>query len=633
MTRDEEDSISDISHRKKNVFSWSSISSTYSQITLLSSHTEDIDTIWTYLMLQGYFLLDTDQKRREKLFELLCRLASQGNLIFIQQLAMDERTSRLVQLDSVDNENQWTPLMYACCFGRLTVARYLLDMGAKVDAQDHIGWTPLMWAVTNDHCDIVETLLEYNASVDTKSFNGTSVYDLINIENERMMRMLPTVKIPVSSFIWDQCLPDQMFVFTEEQLDSILTIAITEFQLPIKSRSEIYVPASIIFLCARYAHYYVTKDLVHALLTNSVNRIQHVIDSKRQDVHTLAFWISNLTQLLYYLKRDTQVVIETAKYQVDISELVSEAYTCLIHDSEKRLEHIFESAILEYEQLDGLEMVHFADDWQRFFRRSSTVSRQSISELTCSPKAVTNLLSSILYVLQSYEVHPAIIIQAFGQLFHFLSCELFNRILSHRRHLCRSRAIQIRMNITVMEEWIRDRDLPLETYLTSVIQLVQLLQCVSQSRDLMEFIHKIKSFDQLNPMQIKRIILNYRYEVNEPRLPEEIEKYTMQIAEDTLRQRQSVELPPSRRASASSLGSLFGQRKHTAIHYTEEEQLSEFKDSKYMLPFSLPTTNHMLQTSCSEQLKQKTRTERENGAWLPNIPEDWLIKLNNEDKK
>lgn len=135
-----------------------------------------------------------------------------------------------------------------------------------------------MWAVTNDHCDIVETLLEYNASVDTKSFNGTSVYDLINIENERMIRMLPTVKVPVSSFIWDQCLPDQMFVFTEEQLDSILTVAITEFQLPIKSRSEIYVPASVIFLCARYAHYYVTKDLVHALLTNSVNRIQHVID-------------------------------------------------------------------------------------------------------------------------------------------------------------------------------------------------------------------------------------------------------------------------------------------------------------------------------------------------------------------
>lgn len=350
-------------------------------------------------------------------------------------------------------------------------------------------------------------------------------------------------------------------------------------------------------------------------------------------MHTLAFWISNLTQLLYYLKKDTQVVIETAKYQVDISELVSEAYTCLIHDSEKRLEHIFESAILEYEQLDGLEMVHFADDWQRFFRRSSTVSRQSISELTCSPKTVTNLLSSILYVLQSYEVHPAIIIQVFGQLFNFLSCELFNRILTHRRHLCRSRAIQIRMNITVMEEWIRDRDLPLEIYLTPVIQLVQLLQCVSQSRDLMEFIHKIKSFDQLNPMQIKRIILNYRYEVNEPRLPEEIEKYTMQIAEDTLRQRQSVELPPNRRASVSSLGSLFGQRKYTAIHYTEEEQLSEFKDSKYMLPFSLPTTNHMLQTSCSEQLKQKTRTEREKCAWLPYIPEDWLIKLNNEDKK
>ncbi|KAG1567214.1 hypothetical protein G6F50_008414 [Rhizopus delemar] len=315
--------------------------------------------------------------------------------------------------------------------------------------------------------------------------------------------------------------------------------------------------------------------------------------SNKRDVHTLAFWISNLTHLLYYLKKDTALVASAAEHQPLISELVSKAYTALIDDSQKRLDYILESAMLEFEPLDGFDVIHFAHDWQRFFFRRSSSS--AFVETISSPTSVTHLLSSILYVLQSYEVHPTIIHQALSQLFHFFSCEMFNRILSNKRMLCRSKALQIRMNLTVIEEWARQQGLTIESHLVPVIQMVQLLQCVSQLTDLVDFIHTIKSFDLLNPIQIKRLIVQYRYEVNERRVPEEIEKYTMQIAEDTIKQ-YVQEKKTSRNNSMSSL-----------MYEEEEGRVKEKKDSTYMLPFSLPTL-------ISEKV-------------IPVIPEDWLMKL------
>ena len=396
-------------------------------------------------------------------------------------------------------------------------------------------------------------------------------------------------------------------------------------------------------------------------------------------------------------------MVATAEYQLEISELISETYTFLVQDSEKRMNRILEPAMVEFEQF-ALDVIEFQDDWQRFFRRSRFTSnaRRSIPDVSpppqqfiqssLSPQSLTSLLSSILYVLQSYDVHPVIVIQAMAQLFHFLSCEIFNRILSNKKYLCRSKALQIRMNLTVIEEWVREHHLPttLSAYFNPVIQLVQLLQCVSQLQDLMDFISTTKSFDLLNAVQIKRLVLNYRYEVSETRLPEEIEKYTMQIAQDTMKSMQmeqehvrkssidsSIQLSPpppppakdTRPNSISSLGSLLqsisasSNKKQNSrlsiqsLDMIEDENESDFllqekRDSKYMLPFSLPTTTNMVHSGWNQsipneivienqevslsdkiynELKLKSSAEREKNARersiIPTIPEEWLQLL------
>ncbi|KAI8144688.1 hypothetical protein BJV82DRAFT_605878 [Fennellomyces sp. T-0311] len=526
----------------------------------------------------------------------------------------------------------------------------------------------------------------------------------------------------IHNFDWDKCLPDQMFVFSEENVEHILDTAITRLSLPMKTRQEIWVPANIIFLSARFAHYYSSRELLHTFLNAAVAKINHVLKGNSGDVHTLAFWMANLSQLLYYLKKDSGLVVATAEHQLEISELICETYTLLVTDSEQRIDKILEPAMLEHEPIQGLtEQVDFADEWHNrfsfFYRRSSKAGRRSTVEppsplvvpsspRTLSPQSITSLLSSILYVLQSYEVHPAIVLQAIAQFFHFLSCEMFNRILTNKRYLCRSKALQIRMNVTALEEWMRESQLPnhLASYFNPLVQLLQLLQCVSQLNELMLFVNTIKTFDLLNPLQIKRCVLNYRYEVSETRLPEEVDKYVMQIAEDTVRQQQqqqqqtqraslsscdmrrdssSTRSAVSRPTSVSSLGSLImasvvGQKYNNSSKLVEElrkqseeenndekendddetkdhdglrEWTVEKRDSRYMLPFSLPTTSgwgkkaitpcdsqpvkaseamSLSDTMCQE-FKQKLSAEREKNAKergiIPTIPEEWMDRL------
>lgn len=393
--------------------------------------------------------------------------------------------------------------------------------------------------------------------------------------------------------------------------------------------------------------------------------------------------MTNITRLLYYLKKDAELVVATAEYQLRLSELISETYTFMVNDTGKRITKILESAMLEHDPIAGMmEEVDFVDDWQRFFRRST--NRRSISGedtqqqeqqimqrssslrsanalLNMSPKSITQLFSSTYYVFQSYEVHSTIIIQALAQFLHSLSCELFNHILSKKKYLCRSKAVQVRMNLSAIEEWIRSNNLPssLLSYLDPSIQLLQLLQCLSQLDTVDSFQSTIKGFDSINPLQIRRCVMNYRYETNEQRLPEEIEKLVNQTVDDAMRLKQARQsrsferrrksLPAQqalRRSlsgrgdnSSSFMGSILttitpaspviaadeqsqSEEDDDDDEEVEDKEVNETKDSRFMLPFFVPTTAQLSVTSTKDQVLIN-----------PVIPEEWMEKLDKSDEK
>lgn len=365
----------------------------------------------------------------------------------------------------------------------------------------------------------------------------------------------------------------------------------------------------------------------------------------------MSFWIANCCQLVGYLKKDAGLCIVTSNAQEALSTLIAEAYILFVKDGQKKLEKTLEASLMEYDPIQ--EHTEFSDDWQRFFfQRYSNGSLEIIDEMC--PQTVTQLLGHYQSILQSYHVLPVIVIQAMAQFFYYLSCELFNRILSHKRYLCRSKALQIRLNLSTVEEWVRNHKLPssLNHAFEPLIQLLQLLQCLSQLTDVATFTSTVYTFDKLNPLQIYRCVQRYRYEVAEPKLPYHIESLAAQIAntnDSSPRGRRSTS--DSRRTSVSSLNSLITPKSKRASisEFSKEdehdEEEGEQKNSKYLLPFSVFNTTALLQDWEEEKQKRLINQDDYSEAVyqeiklkkleeydlldriVPSIPDEWLYNI------
>src|SRR3989442_15506357 len=68
----------------------------------------------------------------------------------------------------------WTPLIYAATNGQTEVARYLLDVGADINAAAPNGTTALMMAVRGGHGATVDLLLARGGDVNRRNPNGAT---------------------------------------------------------------------------------------------------------------------------------------------------------------------------------------------------------------------------------------------------------------------------------------------------------------------------------------------------------------------------------------------------------------------------------------------------------------------------
>ena len=169
-------------------------------------------------------------------------------------------------------------------------------------------------------------------------------------------------------FDWARCLHDQMFVFQESDLDRILDIVITNMQ-PQRSPTQKPVPANMVFLSARYAHYHASRDLLNKLLASAHNKINDMVEKHQWDMTILAFWMSNATLLLHYLKKDVGLVEATTAFQAQLAELINEIFILIVRDAERRLDKVLDSAMLDHETIPGLEGVTFQHEWKLFKRK------------------------------------------------------------------------------------------------------------------------------------------------------------------------------------------------------------------------------------------------------------------------
>lgn len=468
-------------------------------------------------------------------------------------------------------------------------------------------------------------------------------------------------------FDWSRCLHDQMFVFQEHELDRILDIVVTKMT-PQRSPSQKPVPANMIFLSARYAHYHASPDLLRRLLVSAMQRINAVVEKSQWDMTILAFWMSNATLLLHYLKKDAGLVEATTTFQAQLAELINEIFVLIVRDAERRLDKVLDPAMLEHETIPGFEDIAFQNEW-KIFKRKSTVKEQPLEKryrppspkqrAKPAPRNVTSLLSSTLFVLDLYDVHSVITAQIISQLLYWLGCELFNRVMSNRKYLARTKAMQIRMNVSMVEDWARTNNRQAEHYeggemdssgettmdaakrhLAPVIQLLQWLQCFSSlnADDLEALVDTLQQLKRLTPQQLIHSATHYRPEVGEKGLPASAMKYLLAIQKETAlkkdRRQSTTESLPSTPVTGSFNGNGLStprsvNMKSPSIRGADSDDEDStpkglLLNPAYMLPFALPSVTDML-VSYGAGFGGVNR-ERER-KYIPTVPPEFLEKL------
>lgn len=468
-------------------------------------------------------------------------------------------------------------------------------------------------------------------------------------------------------FDWSRCLHDQMFVFQESELGRILDIVITNMT-PQRSPSQKPVPANILFLSARYAHYHANHDLLAKLLITAMDKINDVVETHQWDMTILAFWMSNATLLLHYLKKDGGLAESTSAFQLQLAELINEIFILIIRDAERRMDKVLDPAMLDHETIPGFEDITFQNEW-KIFKRKNQVKELPVEKrfrppspkarAKPSPRNVTSLLSSTLFVLDLYDIHSVITAQILAQLLYWLGAELFNRIMSDRKYLARTKAMQIRMNISSLEDWARANNRQPEHYehgsmtssgeptiesgrqhLAPVIQLLQWLQCFSSlvNDDFEGLVGTLQQLTRLTPQQLIHAVKHYRPEVGEKGLPKSAMKYLLNLQKETQmrkeqRRRSGVPTTP---VKSPSNGAQFpgppdaSQRPLPPVPQEaqgeDEDDAPEhlLLDPSLMLPFSLPSSTDML-VSYGAGFGGVNR-ERER-KYIPTVPAEFLTKL------
>lgn len=469
-----------------------------------------------------------------------------------------------------------------------------------------------------------------------------------------------------------------MFVFQENELGQILDIIITTMT-PQRSASQKPVPANILFLSARYAHYHASHDLLRTLLETAMERINVKVERHQWDMTVLAFWISNATLLLHYLKKDTGLVGATTEFQVQLVELINEIFILIIRDAERRMDKLLATAILDHETI-SFDNLEFVGEWKLFKKNKVPVPEPvtyrpppANKKSQPSPKNITSLLSSTLFVLDLYDIHSVIIAQILAQLFYWIGAELFNHILTNKPYLARTKAMQIRMNVSVLEDWARANNRSPEHYengslsasgettvdaarkhFAPVIQLLQWLQCFSSLSDTTDSLdsleNTLRQFTRLSIQQLLHSSSNYRYEKEERGFPKMARKRLLGLQIEKKkrweRMRRERTLASDQNGKTSTRDSILESddksgtllqeplsplTPHTNGHndmaqFEDEDSTSEslLMDPAHMLQFSLPTTIDMRLSYGAGMGGMNRERERK---YIPTIPQEFLAKL------
>lgn len=515
----------------------------------------------------------------------------------------------------VDGIRHLTPLMWACHFSNLEVVKVLLSYGAETDIESPDGTTAAS-LVTPDKAELYAYFKSHNlfkvADGDDTYFkvNGGEDVDPLTTQlqmhritsndyeeeqealDEEALLSLDHQLVQLPTFDYDKLLPEQYIKFTDSDIPRLLDY-IFELRTNTASQHDAKIPAAIVFQLLRYSHLKVdSKELSEFLFECFVVRLRSVTNTKSGvfnmavaegvsaggagDIVLLSYWLSVIQFLHFYLAKQ-HLYTAYPQFLQELVNLVQSLVATLSFSINSRLNTLVDECIMNFTNLVDVSTTLYAKDWNLFKNKHrSPNTYDDIFDMLYPPTQkelmkplpvrYVQVLGALDYVLKLHEVDTLLRFQTFSQVFYYINATFFNRIIGNSKYCSRVKAIQLRLNISTIEDWLRSHNAHIyrpdsiggltrlvpddfkltnllefqkanpkdphtlafyynslynigKMHLAPTIELLQWLQCMSALSDGDSLINTINSFDTLNYYQLFKVFKLYKYEVNEQKVP------------------------------------------------------------------------------------------------------------------
>ncbi|MBN3292049.1 MYO5C protein, partial [Polypterus senegalus] len=279
-------------------------------------------------------------------------------------------------------------------------------------------------------------------------------------------------------------------------------------------------PAHLLFMCVRYADYMNDAAKLKSLMNSIVNGLKDMIKDHPEDFETLSFWLSNAMHFLNCLKqysgeeefmkhntsrqnKNCLKNFDISEYRQILSDLAIRIYQQFIKVMEKNLQPIIVPGMLEYESLQGISSMKPTG-----FRKRSSSIYEDAEVLTIN--SILQQLSHFHSAMCQHGMDPELIKQSVKQLFFLIGADTLNGLFL-RKDMCSCRkGMQIRCNISYLEEWLKEKNLQSSSAIDTMEPLSQaawLLQVnKSTEEDAKEICERCSS---LSSVQIVKILNSY----------------------------------------------------------------------------------------------------------------------------
>ncbi|XP_034540965.1 unconventional myosin-Vc isoform X2 [Notolabrus celidotus] len=279
-------------------------------------------------------------------------------------------------------------------------------------------------------------------------------------------------------------------------------------------------PAYILFMCVRHVDYLNDDAKLKSLMNGIIGGVKKVILSFQKDLDLLSFWLSNTYQLLNCLKqysgeeefmkqstprqkKNCLQNFDLSEHRQILSDLAIHNYHQFITVMEKSLTPAIVPGMLEHESLQGISSMKPTG----VRKRSNSIYEDSE---TFTISSIIQQLSAFLNTMTQHGMEQGLIRQVVKQLFFLVGANTLNNIML-RKDMCSCRkGMQIRCNISYLEEWLKEKEMQSSHAIDTLKPLSQaawLLQVKKITDDDAKEI--AENCTELNTVQIVKILNSY----------------------------------------------------------------------------------------------------------------------------